>query len=239
MNTHSQIFVSYVQPNAVQARALAKFLQSAGLKTWLDKENLAAGEDWELVIRREIDKSALVLICLSAQAANRKGYFHKEMKLATEVAQRLPQGKIYIVPVRLADCEIPPALQQIHVINLFEPDASRRLLESIGKALNEDARTTDDEHRKLADVLENGNAGVQSKPGVFARELSEDEWVPANDGFSIKIPYTEHRTLEPVVRIRVWQDNGWQDCIIDVHVSEQHDVEVHSLSRFRCKVIIK
>lgn len=97
--TDPLIFVSYAHPDLEGAKAIVNLLTDVGLRTWFDKKDLKGGQDWEYEIRQQIDSASLVLICLSTNAVDRKGFFHKEMRYALDEALKLPKGKVYIMPV--------------------------------------------------------------------------------------------------------------------------------------------
>lgn len=153
------VFVSYARPDLVAVRGIVEFLRTMGVNTWFDKKDLIAGEDWEYEIRKHIGIASLVLICLSKRSVNRKGYFHKEMKLAFEEAMKLPKGKIYIVPIRLDECELPDDLSRLHVIDVFADDGSHNFVSSMSKALGVTAELKENAHQAFADAIATVAAG--------------------------------------------------------------------------------
>jgi hypothetical protein len=147
------IFISYAQPDLQATRAIAGLLADAGLRTWFDKKDLEAGQIWEAVIRQQIAEASLGLICLSSRAVDRKGFFHKEMRYAVSEAMKFPKDEVYIMPVRLDDCDIPEDLRQWHALDLFDPMGSRALLKSIGGALGCGVRARSEAHDALAKAI--------------------------------------------------------------------------------------
>jgi hypothetical protein len=139
-NMEPLLFISYARPDLQAVEAVVDLLTDAGLRTWFDKKDLKGGQEWEFVIRQQISDASLVLVCLSTNAVDRKGFFHKEMRYAVGEALKLPKGKVYIMPVRLNNCSIPDDLRQWHAVDLFVPSASYKLLSSIGDAINCGAR---------------------------------------------------------------------------------------------------
>src|SRR5882724_3534389 len=104
------IFISYARPNLEFVRTLAELLRSNGFGVWFDKDSLLVGDDWESVIIREIKNARIFLVCFSAESVDRRGYFHKEMRVAMDVAQTIPPNVLYVVPIRINKCPIPDAL---------------------------------------------------------------------------------------------------------------------------------
>jgi len=68
-----------------------------------------------------------VIICLSKNF-NQKGFRQNEVRIALAEANLQPEGEIFIIPVRLEECEVPSNLQRWHWVNLFEPDGYERLM---------------------------------------------------------------------------------------------------------------
>jgi hypothetical protein len=81
---------------------------------WVDKENLVPGHHWELEIQKAVRASNVVIAFISSSGIDRAGYLHKEIGLAIDVAQRQPEGAIYIIPIRLDECEMPQRLSHLH-----------------------------------------------------------------------------------------------------------------------------
>jgi len=164
-STKPLIFVSYARPDLEGAKAIVDLLSHAGFHTWFDKKDLKGGQDWEYEIRRQIGAASLVLICLSTNTVDRKGFFHKEMRYAVDEALKLPKGKVYIMPVRLNDCAIPDDLRQWHALELFAPSASRHLLSSIGNALDCGARVDAKAHESFALAMSKINSEEKKAKG--------------------------------------------------------------------------
>jgi hypothetical protein len=151
MNT--RIFVSYAREDQVPAEALVNFLRAAGFDIWFDKDALQAGQDWRVVIEQEIARARLLIICLSQNSIDKTGFVQKEMRLALQQAELRPPSQVYIIPVRLDGCPVPVALERYHVLDLGGPDASHRVLEAIGNATDEGARTLPDAHDSLTNAV--------------------------------------------------------------------------------------
>ncbi len=117
-----------------------------GIDPWLDVEKLLPGVDWDLEIRSAVKSSDVVLVFLSKYSINKEGYVQKEIKQALDVADEKPDGTIFIIPLRLEDCDVPERLKRWHWLDLFEDDSYNKLLASL---------------RKRSDNLAVKNAGAQ------------------------------------------------------------------------------
>lgn len=105
-----RIFLCHSSGDKEAVRTLYKRLRSDGFDPWFDEEKLLPGQDWNQEIIRAVRSSDVVLICLSEKAINKAGYVQKEIKYALDVADEQPEGSIFLIPVRLEECGLPPRL---------------------------------------------------------------------------------------------------------------------------------
>ncbi len=151
MNT--RIFVSYAREDQAPASSLVKFLRAAGFDTWFDKDCLHPGQDWKSVIEQQIALARLLIICLSSRSVDKTGFVQKEMRLALEQAELRPPSQVYIIPVVLDGCEVPPSLGRWHALDLRPNEAPNQLLQGIQNATGEGARAPQGEHDELSAVI--------------------------------------------------------------------------------------
>jgi hypothetical protein len=102
-------------------------LKDQGFRPWLDEQDLVPGVEWEVVIRDAIRDSHVVLVCLSRTSIEKTGYVQKEIKFVLDRADEMPEGRIYLIPVRLEDCVIPRRLAKWQWVDLYSPDGYERL----------------------------------------------------------------------------------------------------------------
>jgi hypothetical protein len=126
-----QVFLCHSKPDKPTVTGLYKKLKADGYNPWLDAVNLLGGQTWELEIQKAVRNSDIVLVCLSPSSVTRAGFMQKELKFALDVADEQPEGRIYIIPVRLKDCEVPTRLSHLHWVNLFEGDGYDKVIESL------------------------------------------------------------------------------------------------------------
>jgi hypothetical protein len=72
-----------------------------------------------------------VIVCLSSTAVEKTGFIHKEISVALDQADRLPDGEIFLVPVRISECTVPLRLRKFHYADLFEPSGIGKLIEAL------------------------------------------------------------------------------------------------------------
>jgi TIR domain len=89
------------------------------------------GQDWTREIPRALQQSDFILIFFSRNSVAKHGYVQREMKLALDAFQELPEGTIHTIPVRLDDCEVPASFQHYHYANLFVPNGFDHIVRAI------------------------------------------------------------------------------------------------------------
>ena len=104
MSIQKRIFICYAQEDENAARKLFSNLRAEGLNPWLDKESLLPGQNWRLAIQQAIRESSYFLALLSSRSVTKRGFVQKEIREALDVMSELPEGEIFLIPVRLDDC---------------------------------------------------------------------------------------------------------------------------------------
>ncbi|MBK8784742.1 MAG: hypothetical protein IPO22_23775 [Anaerolineales bacterium] len=62
----------------------------------------------------------------------KRGYVNKEIRRALDVADEKPEGTIYVIPLRLDECEPSfERLKQLHWADYFNPNSHEKLLKSL------------------------------------------------------------------------------------------------------------
>ena len=126
-----QIFICYAREDGRKARKLFNRLKDKGFSVWWDKKSIKGGERWKEKIIKAIKGSDFFLACLSRRSVIRRGFFHREINEALEVAKEQPEDAIYLIPLKLDDCEVPEQLSEYHVIDLFRRGGFKELVEAI------------------------------------------------------------------------------------------------------------
>lgn len=130
-----KIFISYTRRDKQIVRQIYKKLKSAGYSPWLDVEDILPGENWQRAINKAIEEADIFLAILSENSVNRRGVIQKEIRLALDKMDELLPGDIFIIPLRVDDCEIPERLAHLHVLDWDEGDGLEKLLTGIEKGL--------------------------------------------------------------------------------------------------------
>lgn len=107
-------------------------LTALGCDPWLDEDKLLPGQIWEQEIPRAIKNSHGFLVCLSADSVTKRGFVQKEIRLALDVAETIPDGDIFIIPIQIQPCEVPEPLSKYQWLKAYS-DGYGKLILSLAK----------------------------------------------------------------------------------------------------------
>jgi hypothetical protein len=102
-----RVFIAYVIEDYEHAVRLYSDLLAAGLNPWLDRKKLLPGQDWRRCIERAIDTCDFFVACFSPRSVRKRGQFPYEVRYALRCAERMPLDDVFVVPVRIGNCNVP------------------------------------------------------------------------------------------------------------------------------------
>jgi len=126
-----RIFLCHSSEDKPAVLNLYSRLYNDGFDPWLDEKKLLPGQEWEVEIPKAVKTSDVVIVCLSHKAINKSGYVQKEIKFALDKAEEQPEGTIFLIPLKLEECDVPERLQRWQWVNLFEEEGHERLMSSL------------------------------------------------------------------------------------------------------------
>lgn len=115
-----QVFLAHASEDKAAVTDLYHRLRARGLRPWLDKVDLLPGQSWRAEIPKAIRESDVFIACLSKESVAKQGYIQREFRMALQKMGDMPPGKIYIIPVRLDECQVPELRQEEYGINLAD-----------------------------------------------------------------------------------------------------------------------
>jgi CheY-like chemotaxis protein len=124
-------FLCHAIEDKAKVKELYHRLRRTGIQSWLDEENLLPGQHWEKEIRKAIQEASVILVFLSESSVTKEGFVNKEIKIALDVADEKPENAIFIIPVKLQDCQIPERLSHIQHVSLQDERGYDRLLQTL------------------------------------------------------------------------------------------------------------
>lgn len=129
------VFLSYAHEDRPEAERLYSDITAAGLSVWFDRESLLPGQQWKPAIRTAIRNVQFFVALMSSRSTTKRGFVNREFSEAFEVLEEFPESAVFLIPVRLDDCEPPHRrLMDLHRVDLF-PDwevGLTRLLKALG-----------------------------------------------------------------------------------------------------------
>lgn len=123
-----KVFLCHASTDKPKVRDLYNRLIKDKVDPWFDEKKLLPGQDWQLEIPKAVRQSHIVVICLSSSSVSKTGYVQKEIKYALDVADEQPEGAIYLIPLRLEECDVPTRLQKWQWVDFYKNDGYQRLL---------------------------------------------------------------------------------------------------------------
>ncbi|HKU72588.1 MAG TPA: toll/interleukin-1 receptor domain-containing protein [Pyrinomonadaceae bacterium] len=133
-NSEDLIFLSYSRKDAEFVRKLYLDLREDGFNIWFDQEEIVPGQKWQQTILEVMSDVRAVILCLSTKWTGSRGYIQNELKLALELLREFPAEAIFIVPIRLDDCEIPRTLRGLHYIDVWDEASFAKVKQHLTRA---------------------------------------------------------------------------------------------------------
>ncbi|MGZ6301982.1 MAG: TIR domain-containing protein [Ktedonobacteraceae bacterium] len=106
---NKQVFISYHHEDADSAENLMNKIKGAGFDSWVDSENLRAGEEWQVSIDQAI-KSAFALIVIMTPNAQASEYVTYEWSFAWGAG-------IKVIPVMYKQTQLHPRLKTLQYLD--------------------------------------------------------------------------------------------------------------------------
>ncbi len=109
-----KIFLSYASEDKASARIIADALKQRGVTTWFDESEILWGENFVKKIESAATSSDYILLLLSPAAVDSPWVEEINFALSRELKERA----IRLLPVLVADCEIPLVLRDRQWLDL-------------------------------------------------------------------------------------------------------------------------
>jgi len=181
-NDHKlEVFLCYSSEDKFAVRDFYNRLSAESwLHPWLDEEEILPGMNWEVEIEKAVEKADAVIVFLSHNSVHKEGYVHYELKLVLDIAARKPETTIFVIPVKLDECEVPLRIRSLQYIDYSVPEtrdqAYSRLLKSL--KIKRDMVNRQTGRTQTAHVVSSQN--IQTEPDITSLRL---------DGFDlVRIP---------------------------------------------------
>ena len=132
-----RVFLCHSSQDKPIVRELYQRLNVEGwIDPWLDEEKLLPGQDWDLEIEKAVESSDAVIVCVSGKSVTKEGYVQKEIRKVLDIALEKPEETIFIIPLRLDDCELPRRLRSLHYVDYFPAEKRGQVYQRLLQSLN-------------------------------------------------------------------------------------------------------
>ena len=158
-----RIFISYASQDKPIVRDLYRRLESeTWIEPWLDEKSLLPGQEWRVAIEEAVETSDVVIICLSTNSVTKEGFVQKELRYAREIALEKPENTIFLIPLRLDDCETPRGLRSFQWADYY-------------------GERKEQSYRNLLASLKNRHQQIISQKTKALHETTEDKYILSED----------------------------------------------------------
>jgi len=128
-------FLSYVREDESRIDGIALALREAGIPIWRDTNEIWPGEVWTRRIRDAIIDQTLVFVAFFSTNLCMKetSYQREELNVAVEELRKRDLSRVWFIPVRLDECDLPHFeigginLNHFHRVDLFGPNGAAEL----------------------------------------------------------------------------------------------------------------
>jgi hypothetical protein len=139
------------------------FLKDRGLNVWIDHKKLLGGQQWDYELRKALDQAVIIIMFVSENSVNRRGYVQREIRLALNKVEEKLISDIYIIPVLLdAEAIRPEQLASIQFLDVADVEFDDKLLEAINHQFQE---------VQAASIAWSKESGI-----YFSKSYVKDEW---------------------------------------------------------------
>ncbi|MFN0190593.1 MAG: toll/interleukin-1 receptor domain-containing protein [Aestuariivirga sp.] len=128
------IFLNYARADQRQVEVVYEILENMGFSPWMDTKDLIGGEDWEAGIENAIQRSDVFVPFLSRNSIKKRGVVQRELRIAFSKITDLLEDDIFILPVRLEDCDVPDRLARYQWIDCGQPNWESSFIRAIVEA---------------------------------------------------------------------------------------------------------
>ncbi len=169
-----KVFLCHASTDKPKVRKLYRYLKRRGINPWFDEEHLVGGQDWQVEIPKALATSDAIIICLTKNSVDKEGYIQKEIKFALDKALEMPEGRIFLIPVKFEECEVPFTLSRYQWVDLTVESGYAKMMKALKFRASQLERSTIEVSKK--DIIEDEYL-VREKKELerIAREVREKQ----------------------------------------------------------------
>ena len=223
-----KVFLCHASTDKPKVRELYRYLKKRGIQPWFDEEDLVGGQDWQVEIPKALATSDAIIICLTKNSVDKEGYIQKEIKFALDKALEMPEGRIFLIPVKFEECEVPFTLSRYQWVDLTVESGYAKMMKALKFRASHLERSTvevskkDVEEENLAREKADKEAAEKARLEELARQKSAKEKAELETAQGEKavrekeeVEKENKRRLEKVLK-KARRDFWWEKLKIDI-----------------------
>lgn len=209
-----KVFLCHASVDKPKVRELYRYLKRRGIKPWLDEVDLIGGQNWQIEIPKALATSDAIIICLTKNSVDKEGYIQKEIKFALDKALDMPEGRIFLIPVKFEECGIPVSLNRYQWVDLSNEIGYSKMMKALKFRASQLERTTVELPKKTVEEVnlateqvarekakrEADEKAAQEKVKREAVEKSAREKTERETAEKAVLQKTEHAAFEQAAR---------------------------------------
>lgn len=102
-----KVFMSYAKEDRDRALKYYDLFLQEGASPWMDVKHLLPGQNWEAEIDKAFSDANVVVLLLSKQSVNKRGFVQREANDAIDRLRYKQPTDIYVIPLLLEPCDVP------------------------------------------------------------------------------------------------------------------------------------
>lgn len=171
-----RVFLCYASEDKPLVRDFYQRLLSEGwIEPWMDEGKILPGHDWRTKIEESVETSDVVIVCLSRNSVTKDGFVQKELRYAREISLEKPDGDIFLIPLKLGECDAPRGLKFFQWADYFgdkKEQSYQDLLKSLNIRLGQlSVREAEENNRREKERLEKEEHDLRDREEIARRNL--------------------------------------------------------------------
>jgi uncharacterized protein YraI len=126
-----KVFLCYAVEDEAKVIGISERLKQDGVQPWVYKNEAVAGRVLRQTINEAVEDSDAVIIFLSQISVIKKGFIQEEIRSILRVAEKKPAEGIFLIPAKLEECQVPPGLDTLVWVELYQSDGYDRMRRSL------------------------------------------------------------------------------------------------------------
>ena len=206
-----KVFLCHASTDKPKVRELYRYLKKRGIQPWFDEEDLVGGQDWQVEIPKALATSDAIIICLTKNSVDKEGYIQKEIKFALDKALEMPEGRIFLIPVKFEDCEVPFTLSRYQWVDLTVESGYAKMMKALKFRTSHLERTTVELSKKDVEEKFLLVAEPLKRQKTYSDEKAEKGKQKLEPTETHKQEKSDHETVEKSINLRPQVEKSRQE----------------------------